>query len=155
MRFPISAICSSRLLGEKVELKVVHGRDVGLVKIDVNQFEQVIVNLAVNARDAMPKGGTLTVRTANVTVDESRMISPDLMPPGEYVLCEVEDTGFGMGPEILEKIYEPFFSTKEVGKGTGLGLSTVYGIVKQTGGFIFCESEVGKGTKFRIYLPRH
>jgi two-component system cell cycle sensor histidine kinase/response regulator CckA len=144
-----------RLLGEKVGLKVVHGRDVGLVKIDVNQFEQVVVNLAVNARDAMPKGGTLTVRTANVTVDESRMISPDLMPPGEYVLCEIEDAGVGMAPDVLEKIYEPFFSTKEVGKGTGLGLSTVYGIVKQTGGFIFCESEVGKGTKFRIYLPRH
>jgi two-component system cell cycle sensor histidine kinase/response regulator CckA len=90
-----------------------------------------------------------------VTVDESRMISPDLMPPGEYVLCEIEDAGVGMAPDVLEKIYEPFFSTKEVGKGTGLGLSTVYGIVKQTGGFIFCESEVGKGTKFRIYLPRH
>jgi two-component system cell cycle sensor histidine kinase/response regulator CckA len=145
----------SRLLGEKVELKVVHGRDVGLVKIDVNQFEQVIVNLAVNARDAMTKGGTLTVRTANVTVEESKLVSPDLMPPGEYVLCELEDTGTGMPPEVLEKIYEPFFSTKEVGKGTGLGLSTVYGIVKQTGGFIFCESEVGRGTKFRIYLPRH
>lgn len=144
-----------RLLGEKVGLKVVHGRDVGLVKIDVNQFEQVIVNLAVNARDAMPNGGTLNVRTANVTVDESRQISPDLMPPGEYVLCELEDTGIGMPPDVLEKIYEPFFSTKEVGKGTGLGLSTVYGIVKQTGGFIFCESEVGKGTRFRIYLPRH
>ena len=145
----------SRLLGEKVELKVVHGRDVGLVKIDVNQFEQVIVNLAVNARDAMTKGGTLTVRTANVTVEESKLVSPDLMPSGEYVLCELEDTGTGMPPEVLEKIYEPFFSTKEVGKGTGLGLSTVYGIVKQTGGFIFCESEVGRGTKFRIYLPRH
>jgi two-component system cell cycle sensor histidine kinase/response regulator CckA len=144
-----------RLLGEKVGLKVIHGRDVGLVKIDVNQFEQVVVNLAVNARDAMPSGGTLTVRTANVTVDESRSISPDLMPPGEYVLCEIEDTGVGMAPDVLEKIYEPFFSTKEVGKGTGLGLSTVYGIVKQTGGFIFCESEVGRGTKFRIYLPRH
>jgi two-component system cell cycle sensor histidine kinase/response regulator CckA len=144
-----------RLLGEKVGLKVVHGRDVGLVKIDVNQFEQVIVNLAVNARDAMPQGGTLTVRTANVTVEESRQISPDVMPAGEYVLCELEDTGTGMPPDVLEKIYEPFFSTKDVGKGTGLGLSTVYGIVKQTGGFIFCESKVGKGTKFRIYLPRH
>ncbi|HKQ95905.1 MAG TPA: response regulator [Aestuariivirgaceae bacterium] len=144
-----------RLLGEKVGLKVIHGRDVGLVKIDVNQFEQVIVNLAVNARDAMPGGGTLTVRTANVALDESRSISPDQMPPGEYVLCEVEDTGTGMPRDVLEKIYEPFFSTKEVGKVTGLGLSTVYGIIKQTGGFIFCESEVGKGTKFRIYLPRH
>ena len=144
-----------RLLGEKVGLKVIHGREVGLVKIDVNQFEQVIVNLAVNASDAMPSGGTLTVRTANVTLDESRSISPEHMPPGEYVLCEVEDSGTGMPKDMLEKIYEPFFSTKEVGKGTGLGLSTVYGIIKQTGGFIFCESEVGKGTKFRIYLPRH
>jgi len=144
-----------RLLGEKVGLKVIHGRDVGLVKIDVNQFEQVVVNLAVNARDAMPNGGTLTVRTANVTVEESRQISPDTMPPGEYVLCELQDTGTGMPPDVLEKIYEPFFSTKEVGKGTGLGLSTVYGIVKQTGGFILCESAVGRGTKFRIYLPRH
>ncbi|HEY7764071.1 MAG TPA: PAS domain-containing protein, partial [Aestuariivirgaceae bacterium] len=144
-----------RLLGEKVELKVVHGRDVGLVKIDVNQFEQVIVNLAVNARDAMPKGGRLTVRTANVTMEESRTIRPDVIPAGEYVLCEIEDTGTGMPPEVVDKIYEPFFSTKDVGKGTGLGLSTVYGIVKQTGGFIFCESEVGKGTRFRIYLPRH
>ncbi len=144
-----------RLLGEKVGLKVIHGREVGLVKIDVNQFEQVIVNLAVNARDAMPSGGTLTVRTANVTLDESRSINPEHMPPGEYVLCEVEDSGTGMPKDVLEKIYEPFFSTKEVGKGTGLGLSTVYGIIKQTGGFIFCESEVGKGTKFRIYLPRH
>jgi two-component system cell cycle sensor histidine kinase/response regulator CckA len=103
----------------------------------------------------MPNGGTLTVRTANVTVEESRQISPDVMPPGDYVLCELEDTGSGMPPDVLEKIYEPFFSTKEVGKGTGLGLSTVYGIVKQTGGFIFCESEMGRGTRFRIYLPRH
>ena len=103
----------------------------------------------------MPKGGRLTVRTANVTVEESKRASPDALPSGEYVLCELEDTGTGMPPDVLEKIYEPFFSTKEVGKGTGLGLSTVYGIVKQTGGFIFCESEVGRGTKFRIYLPRH
>ncbi|CAN5364920.1 ATP-binding protein [soil metagenome] len=144
-----------RLLGEKVELKVVHGRDLGLVKVDVNQFEQVIINLAVNGRDAMTKGGTLTVRTANVSEEESRQINPTLMPPGEYVLCEVQDTGSGIPKEHLDKIWEPFFSTKEVGKGTGLGLSTVYGIVKQTGGFIFCESEVGKGTIFRIYLPRH
>ena len=144
-----------RLLGEKIDLKVSHGRDVGLVKIDVNQFEQVIVNLAVNARDAMPDGGTLTVRTANVSIEESKTIQAGLMPPGEYVACEVEDNGTGMPAQVVEKIYEPFFSTKDVGKGTGLGLSTVYGIVKQTGGFIFCESAVGKGTRFRIYLPRH
>jgi len=144
-----------RLLGEKVALRVVHGRDLGLVRADLHQFDQVIINLAVNARDAMPNGGTLSIRTTNVSLEESRKIAPHVMPPGEYVLCEVADTGMGMPPEVLAKIYEPFFSTKEVGKGTGLGLSTVYGIVKQTGGFIFCDSEVGKGTSFRIYLPRH
>jgi two-component system, cell cycle sensor histidine kinase and response regulator CckA len=144
-----------RVLGEKVELKINHGRDLGLVLVDINQFEQVVINLAVNARDAMPKGGTLTVRTYNVSAEESRSLGPEFMTPGEYVAVEVQDTGSGIPPEILNKIWEPFFSTKEVGKGTGLGLSTVYGIVKQTGGFIFCDSEVGKGTTFRIYLPRH
>ncbi|HUE47004.1 MAG TPA: response regulator, partial [Aestuariivirgaceae bacterium] len=144
-----------RLLGEKVELKVVHGRDLWPVKVDVNQFEQVIINLAVNGRDAMPDGGILTVRTANVTWDESKKAGVPDMPPGEYVLCEVADTGTGMSPDVIAKMYEPFFSTKDVGKGTGLGLSTVYGIVRQTGGYIFCDSEVGKGTKFCIYLPRH
>ena len=145
----------SRVLGEKVELKMSHGRDLGLVLADIHQFEQVVINLAVNARDAMPNGGTLTVRTYNVSAEESRLIKADLMPPAEYVAVEAEDTGSGIPPEILNKIWEPFFSTKEVGKGTGLGLSTVYGIVKQTGGFIFCDSTVGKGTTFRIYLPRH
>ena len=144
-----------RVLGEKVELKITHGRDLGLVLVDIHQFEQVIINLAVNARDAMPNGGTLTVRTYNVSEEDSRAIKAELMPPGEYVAVEVEDTGTGISPEILNKIWEPFFSTKEVGKGTGLGLSTVYGIVKQTGGFIFCDSVVGRGTTFRIYLPRH
>jgi two-component system cell cycle sensor histidine kinase/response regulator CckA len=144
-----------RVLGEKVELKINHGRDLGLVLVDINQFEQVVINLAVNARDAMPKGGTLTVRTYNVSAEESRSLGPEFMTPGEYVALEVQDTGSGIPPDILNKIWEPFFSTKEVGKGTGLGLSTVYGIVKQTGGFIFCDSEVGKGTTFRIYLPRH
>ena len=143
-----------RLIGEKIELKVVHGRDLGLVKVDVNQFEQVIVNLAVNARDAMAGGGTLTVRTANVGERESRALDSRIMPAGEYVMCEVSDTGTGMDRDVLGKIYEPFFSTKDVGKGTGLGLSTVYGIVKQTGGYIFAESEPGEGTVFRIYLPR-
>jgi two-component system, cell cycle sensor histidine kinase and response regulator CckA len=144
-----------RVLGEKVGLKISHGRDLGLVLVDIHQFEQVIINLAVNARDAMPTGGTLSVRTYNVSEEESRAIRADLMPPAEYVACEVEDTGSGIAPEIVNKIWEPFFSTKEVGKGTGLGLSTVYGIVKQTGGFIFCDSTVGHGTRFRIYLPRH
>ena len=144
-----------RLLGEKIELKVVHGRELGLVKVDINQFEQVIINLAVNARDAMTNGGVLTVRTSNVGAEESQTVYPGLLPAAEYVLCEVVDTGTGISPEILDKIWEPFFSTKEVGKGTGLGLSTVYGIIKQTGGFIFCASKIGKGTTFSIYLPRH
>jgi two-component system, cell cycle sensor histidine kinase and response regulator CckA len=144
-----------RLLGEKVELKVVHGRDLGMVKVDVNQFEQVVINLAVNARDAMPNGGTLTVRTSNATVSVQQSLDFQSMPPGDYIVCEVQDTGTGIPKEILDKIWEPFFSTKDVGKGTGLGLSTVYGIIKQTGGFIFCDSVVGKGTVFRIYLPRH
>src|SRR5690606_14476030 len=134
---------------------IIHGRELWPVKVDVNQFEQVIMNLAVNARDAMPDGGSLTIRTANVPEEESRSIDPKLMPAGDYVLCEVSDTGTGMTKDVMEKIYEPFFSTKEVGKGTGLGLSTVYGIVKQTGGYIFCDSELGKGTVFRIYLPRY
>ena len=144
-----------RVLGEKVELKISHDRDLGLVLVDIHQFEQVIINLAVNARDAMPNGGTLSVRTYNVSEEASRGIAPALMPPGEYVACEVEDTGTGIPEHIREQMWEPFFSTKEVGKGTGLGLSTVYGIIKQTGGFIFCDSEVGKGTTFKIYLPRY
>ena len=144
-----------RVLGEKVELKISHGRDLGLVLVDIHQFEQVIINLAVNARDAMPKGGVLHVRTYNASAEETKGLLPDVMPPGDYVVCEVEDNGSGIPKDILDKIWEPFFSTKDVGKGTGLGLSTVYGIVKQTGGFIFCDSEVGRGTTFRIYLPRH
>jgi len=144
-----------RLIGEKVQLEVVHGRDIWPVKVDISQFEQVIVNLAVNARDAMPEGGKLAVRTTNVTADENRNYTAKGMPAADYVLVEVSDTGSGIAPEIIEKIFEPFFSTKEVGKGTGLGLSTVYGIVKQTGGFIYVDSNVGQGTTFRIFLPRH
>lgn len=149
------SILLGRLLGEKIELSVVHGRDLWLVKADLLQFEQVIINLAVNARDAMPDGGKLTIRTANVSERESRLTGHSIMQPGEYVLCEVTDTGYGMTKEVMDKVFEPFFTTKEVGKGTGLGLSTVYGIIKQTGGYIFPESEPGKGTTFRIYLPRH
>ncbi len=144
-----------RVLGEKVELKISHARDLGLVMVDIHQFEQVIINLAVNARDAMPKGGVLYVTTKNISEEESKSIVREPMPVGEYVLCEVTDTGSGIPADIVQKIWEPFFSTKDVGKGTGLGLSTVYGIVKQTGGFIFCDSVVGKGTTFSIYLPRH
>jgi two-component system, cell cycle sensor histidine kinase and response regulator CckA len=145
-----------RLLGEKIDLKVIHGRDLWPVRADLSQFEQVVVNLAVNARDAMADGGRLTIRTSNVEEDELRAkFYYKEMPAGDYVLIEVEDEGVGMSGEVIEKIFEPFFSTKEVGKGTGLGLSTVYGIIKQTGGFIYPESEVGKGTNFRVFLPRH
>jgi two-component system cell cycle sensor histidine kinase/response regulator CckA len=144
-----------RLIGEKVVLEVVHGRDLWPIKVDISQFEQVIVNLAVNARDAMPQGGNLTVRTANVASEDSKNFPSKGMPAADYVLVEVSDTGVGIPPEIIEKIFEPFFSTKDVGKGTGLGLSTVYGIVKQTGGFVYVDSEPGKGSTFRIFLPRH
>ena len=144
-----------RLLGERVELDLSHARDLWPVKADVNQFEQVIVNLAVNARDAMPDGGKLAIRTANLSAVEAARRNVPGMPPADYVVVEVSDTGIGMSPEIKEKIFEPFFTTKEVGKGTGLGLSTVFGIVKQSGGFIDVESTPGQGTTFRIYLPRH
>ncbi len=144
-----------RLLGERVALEVRHGRDLWQVKVDISQLEQVIVNLAVNARDAMPDGGKLNVRTANVPAGESAQFAYKGMPVADYVLIEVADTGTGISSEIMDKIFEPFFSTKEVGKGTGLGLSTVYGIVKQTGGFVSPKSEIGRGTTFRIFLPRH
>ncbi len=146
----------ARLLGEQVELNVVHGRDVWPVKADLSQFETVIINLAVNARDAMPNGGKVTIRTSNVARGEvARLHKYKGMPEADYVLIEVEDEGVGMTRDVMEKIFEPFFSTKEVGKGTGLGLSTVYGIVKQTGGFIYPESEPGSGAIFRLFLPRH
>jgi two-component system cell cycle sensor histidine kinase/response regulator CckA len=144
-----------RLIGEKVKLDLVHGRDLWPVKVDVSQFEQVVVNLAVNARDAMPDGGKLTVRTANVTVDEAAQLTHKGMPAADYVRIDISDTGTGIPADIVDKIFEPFFSTKEVGKGTGLGLSTVYGIVKQTGGFVYVDSEADKGTSFHIFLPRH
>jgi two-component system cell cycle sensor histidine kinase/response regulator CckA len=144
-----------RLIGEKVKLDLVHGRDLWPVKVDVSQFEQVIVNLAVNARDAMPDGGKLTVRTVNVPAQEAEKLSYKGMPGADYVRIDVIDTGTGIPPDIVDKIFEPFFSTKEVGKGTGLGLSTVYGIVKQTGGFVYVDSEAGEGTSFRIFLPRY
>ena len=144
-----------RLIGENIELKIVHGTDLGPVKVDQGQFEQVIINLAVNARDSMIGGGSLTISTTNITTRQATLLGHDLMPSGEYVLIEVADTGCGIPKENIGNIYEPFFTTKEVGAGTGLGLSTVYGIIKQTGGNIFVESEVGKGSKFQIYLPRH
>jgi two-component system cell cycle sensor histidine kinase/response regulator CckA len=144
-----------RLLGERVELDLSHGRDLWFVKADVNQFEQVVVNLAVNARDAMPSGGKLAIRTANIPEADAARLNVSGMPPADYVVVEVSDTGTGMTSDVMDKIFEPFFTTKEVGKGTGLGLSTVFGIVKQSGGFIDVDSRVGQGTTFRIYLPRH
>jgi two-component system cell cycle sensor histidine kinase/response regulator CckA len=144
-----------RLIGEKIELKMIHGRDLAAVKVDQGQFEQVIVNLAVNARDAMPKGGTLTIRTGNVTNAEPIARGVEEMPPGDYVLIEVGDTGVGIPKSDIDRIFEPFYSTKEVGAGTGLGLSTVHGVVKQADGYIFVDSVVGEGTKFSIFLPRH
>ncbi|MDC9700706.1 MAG: response regulator [Alphaproteobacteria bacterium] len=145
----------ARLLNEKVELEVFPDRSLWLVKADMTQFEQVIMNLVVNARDAMPDGGKLTINTSNVSMQDVEDLGYQAMPVSDYVRIEVTDTGQGMSPEVTEKVFEPFFSTKEVGKGTGLGLSMVYGIVKQTGGFIFPKSELGKGTTFLIFLPRH
>ncbi len=145
----------NKTLGEKIALKVRTERDLWLVKTDKSQIDRVIVNLVVNAKDAMPDGGELTIVTRNVTERECQKMDHFGLPVGEYVMIEVSDTGTGMSAEVLNKIFEPFFTTKGVGKGTGLGLATVYGIVKQSGGFIFPESELGKGTTFRVFLPRY
>ena len=144
-----------RLLGETVTLTVKHGRNLGAVRADPGQLEQVVVNLAVNARDAMPRGGTLTLQTYAVSTADVRKLGSDILPIADYTALSVSDTGTGIPPELLPKIFEPFFTTKDVGKGTGLGLSTVYGIVKQSGGFIFADSKPGEGTSFVIYLPVH
>ncbi|MEQ9344819.1 MAG: ATP-binding protein [Thalassospira sp.] len=145
-----------RLIGEKIDLKVSHGRDIGLVKVDPGQLDQVIINLVVNARDAMAgEGGTLTVQTSTEIVDEPTATGTEVIPPGDYIGIKVSDNGIGIPKDNLTRIFEPFFSTKQRGEGTGLGLSTVYGIVKQTGGFIAVNSEEGKGTTFTIYLPRY
>lgn len=151
-----------RLIGENIELKMVHGRDIGHVRADQGQLEQVLINLAVNARDAMPGGGSLTIRTSRTTISREHPLPRDLMAPaeedttipnGEYVLVEVVDTGTGIPKAILQKIFEPFFSTKAVGSGTGLGLSTVYGIVKQTGGYVYVASKENDGTNFSLFFP--
>ncbi len=144
-----------RLMGETVELVVKHGRNLGSVRADPGQLEQVIVNLAVNARDAMPRGGKLTLQTYAVAANDVRKLDSDILPVADYTALSMSDTGTGIVPDLLPKIFEPFFTTKEVGKGTGLGLSTVYGIVKQSGGYIFADSTVGKGTSFVVYLPVH
>ena len=149
------SILLTRLLGENVKLDLVHGRDLWPIKADLNQFETVIINLAVNGRDAMVNGGTMTIRTHDLPAADVAAFGYVPLPEMDYVLVEVEDTGAGMSPEIQARIFDPFFTTKEVGKGTGLGLSTVFGIVKQSGAFIHLTSEVDKGTVFRIFLPRH
>ncbi|MFN3827084.1 MAG: response regulator [Micavibrio sp.] len=143
-----------RLIGANIELQVIHGQDLGLVKVDAGQMEQVLINLAVNARDAMEEGGDLTIRTFAFENEKAVACVSDEMPPGQWVALAVQDTGTGIPPEIITRILEPFFTTKEVGQGTGLGLATVYGIVRQTGGYLDIDSVVGSGTTFTIYLPR-
>ena len=143
-----------RLVGEGIALNVERDSDLWTVHADEAQLSNALINLVVNARDAMPSGGTVAIRTVNQTVSKSSALGTAIMPPGDYVRIEVSDTGSGMSQEIQSKIFDPFFTTKPVGQGTGLGLATVYGIVKQTGGFITVDSEVGKGTIFNIYLPR-
>jgi two-component system cell cycle sensor histidine kinase/response regulator CckA len=143
-----------RLIGANIQLKLVHGRDLGLVKVDHSQFEQVVINLAVNARDAMERGGVLTIRTGDLRKGDARIGEFKGLPDADYVFLEVADTGCGIPEENLTKIFEPFFTTKPVGSGTGLGLATVYGIVNQTGGQIHVSSKVGVGTTFTIFLPR-
>ena len=143
-----------RLVGEGITLNVERDPDLWAVHADEAQLGNAIINLVVNARDAMPNGGTVTIKTVNDTVQSASALGTAIMPAGDYVRIEVADTGTGMSKEIQSKIFDPFFTTKPVGQGTGLGLATVYGIVKQTGGFITVDSEMGKGTAFNIYLPR-
>lgn len=151
-----------RLIGENIELSMIHGRDLGMVRVDQGQLEQVIINLAVNARDAMRDGGILTIRTSHESISADNPVQKSLIPPeddetiadGDYIIVEVTDTGCGINKSNLTKIFEPFFSTKEVGSGTGLGLATVYGIIKQTGGHIFVESTPEQGTRFALFFKR-
>ena len=142
------------LIGENIELITRLASEAGHTRADAGQLEQVLMNLVVNAKDAMPNGGKLIIQTQNIRTDEGHRRGPTFIPPGNYVLLSVRDTGMGMDKETQSRIFEPFFTTKELGKGTGLGLSTVYGIVKQSGGYVLVQSEVGHGSTFQIYLPR-
>ena len=144
-----------RLLDETIELEVRHGRNLGLVRADPGQLEQVIINLGVNARDAMPNGGKISISTQAVVASDVRALKSDILPIGDYTALFFTDSGNGIPPHVIGKIFEPFFTTKAVGKGTGLGLSTVYGIIKQSGGYIFADSKSGEGTTFSIYFPVH
>lgn len=144
-----------RLIGEHLNIRIVHERDLGLVKADQGQIEQVVTNLVVNARDALDSGGSVSITTNNVRIDKSKaVVGNEKVPAGDYVEIAVSDTGHGISEENLAKIFEPFFTTKPIGQGTGLGLATVYGIIRQTGGYVEVESVVGEGTTFRVLLPR-